>query len=99
MSEFADAILKIEHAADSGIDSAFESYYPELKKIAHSRIRMTGMQGQLQTTALVHDSYLKLAAGPEREFVTRLQFLAYASRTLRSSRSFAASAPPWKAGT
>lgn len=38
----------------------------------------------MQTTALVHDSYMKLVTGPERRFSTRIQFLAYASRTLRS---------------
>jgi RNA polymerase sigma factor (TIGR02999 family) len=38
----------------------------------------------MQTTALVHDSYMKLASGPDRQFSTRVQFLAYASRTLRS---------------
>ena len=38
----------------------------------------------MQTTALVHDSYMKLITGPDRHFSTRIQFLAYASRTLRS---------------
>ena len=38
----------------------------------------------MQTTALVHDSYMKLVTGPDRHFSTRIQFLAYASRTLRS---------------
>ena len=38
----------------------------------------------MQTTSLVHDSYLKLSGGPNLQFANRLQFLAYASRTLRS---------------
>ena len=38
----------------------------------------------MQTTALVHDSYMKLASGASLQFANRLQFLAYASRTLRS---------------
>ena len=38
----------------------------------------------MQTTALVHDSYVKLANGPEIAIGDRLQFFAYASRVLRS---------------
>ena len=38
----------------------------------------------MQTTALVHDSYLRLAAGPGIAFGDRLQFFAYSSRVLRS---------------
>ena len=66
------------------LDRAFEAYYPELKKIAHARLRGTSMQGVMQTTALVHDSYLRLASGPGVTFGDRLQFLAYSSRMLRS---------------
>lgn len=42
------------------------------------------MGGSMQTTSLVHDSYLKLSTGANLQFASRLQFLAYASRTLRS---------------
>jgi RNA polymerase sigma factor (TIGR02999 family) len=38
----------------------------------------------MQTTALVNDSYLKLAGGPDVSFAYRLHFFAYASRVLRS---------------
>ncbi|MEQ1516561.1 MAG: ECF-type sigma factor, partial [Usitatibacteraceae bacterium] len=51
---------------------------------AHARLSRSGLHGSMQTTALVHDSYMKLASGPDREFPNRLQFLAYASRTVRS---------------
>ena len=42
------------------------------------------MGGSMQTTSLVHDSYLKLSTGANLQFASRLQFWAYASRTLRS---------------
>jgi RNA polymerase sigma factor (TIGR02999 family) len=38
----------------------------------------------MQTTALVHDSYLRLATSPDATFHDRLQFFAYSSRVLRS---------------
>lgn len=84
MSEFATALGKLEGNECSRLDQAFEAWYPELKRIAHARLRNSGAHGHLQTTALVHESYLKLASGPDRAFPDRLHFLAYASRTLRS---------------
>ena len=84
MSEVAAALDRIPLSDTAALDAAFAAYYPELKRIAHARLRGSGLQGYMQTTALVHDSYLKLAAAPQREFADRLRFLAYASRALRS---------------
>lgn len=83
-SEIADALLAVEHRDASELDRAFAAFYPELKKIAHARLRGSGLDGDMQTTALVHDSYLRLAANPAISFGDRLQFFAYSSRTLRS---------------
>ena len=84
MTEIAEALRGLSRQDNSALDEAFAAYYPELKRIAHARLRGSGLQGSLQTTALVHDSYLRLAAGKARDFADRLHFLAYASRTLRS---------------
>ena len=84
MTELDIALQKIEQEHSAALDEAFSVWYPELKKIAHARLSRSGRSGSMQTTALVHDSYMKLATGPDRQFATRLQFLAYASRTLRS---------------
>jgi RNA polymerase sigma factor (TIGR02999 family) len=84
MSEESDALDRLRLGSLGGLDEAFRAHYPELKRIAHSRLRGSGLQGHLQTTALVHDGYLKLAAGSVRDFPDRLHFLAYASRALRS---------------
>ena len=83
-SEIADALLAVDGRDASELDKAFAAYYPELKKIAHARLRGSGLNGAMQTTALVHDSYLKLASGPGISFGDRLQFFAYSSRVLRS---------------
>ena len=84
MTELDIALQKIEQENSAALDEAFSVWYPELKKIAHARLSRSGRSGSMQTTALVHDSYMKLATGPDRQFATRVQFLAYASRTLRS---------------
>jgi RNA polymerase sigma factor (TIGR02999 family) len=84
MNDLDIALQKIEQEHSPALDEAFSVWYPELKKIAHARLSRSGLSGSMQTTALVHDSYMKLASGPDRQFSTRVQFLAYASRTLRS---------------
>jgi RNA polymerase sigma factor (TIGR02999 family) len=84
MSELAEALQAVEGRNHAELDRAFEAFYPDLKRIARARLRGSGLNGHLQTTALVHDSYLKLASGPERAFADRPHFLAYASRVLRS---------------
>jgi RNA polymerase sigma factor (TIGR02999 family) len=82
--DLAEALSAVDSRSPSELDRAFAAYYPELKKIAHARLRGSGLQGSMQTTALVHDSYVRLAARPELAFDDRLQFFAYSSRVLRS---------------
>ena len=84
MTELADVLEKIERERSSALDEAFSAWYPELRKIAHARLSRSGLNGSMQTTALINDGYLKLAGGADLHFANRLQFLAYASRTLRS---------------
>jgi RNA polymerase sigma factor (TIGR02999 family) len=71
---------------DEGVDTLFSDLYPELRRIAHARLRANPRSGLLDTTALVHESYEKLAArsAAASRFVDRNHFMAYASRTMRS---------------
>jgi RNA polymerase sigma factor (TIGR02999 family) len=83
-TEVAQALRAVEGRDNSALDRAFAAFYPELKKIAHARLRGSGLQGAFETTALVHDSYVKLASGLAIAVGDRLQFFAYSSRVLRS---------------
>lgn len=59
--------------------------YTELKKIASARLYAAGPQTQLNTTALVNESYLKLAERVgELSFPSRGHFFAYSSKVMRS---------------
>ena len=84
LSEIAAALERLDRQGNADLDKAFAAYYPDLKRVARARLRGSGLQGHLQTTALVHESYLKLSAGAGASFADRIHFLAYASRTLRS---------------
>jgi RNA polymerase sigma factor (TIGR02999 family) len=84
LSEITAAFERLDRHDNAELDKAFEAFYPDLKRVARARLRGSGLHGYMQTTALVHDSYLKLSAGPGAVFADRLHFLAYASRVLRS---------------
>jgi len=70
----------------SAADSHFAELYDELKRLAHARLRRAGPVHQhLNTTGLVHESFLRLSRGDGRpEFPSPGHFLAYAARVMRS---------------
>lgn len=65
-------------------ERAYALLYADLHRVAHSRMRREGGFTLLDTTALVHESYLRLHAAPAPDFADRHHFLAYASRVMRS---------------
>ncbi len=57
--------------------------YDQLHRMAHQqRLRWQG-QDTLNTTALVHEAYLRLAKGAELDVQSRLHFLRVAARAMR----------------
>jgi RNA polymerase sigma factor (TIGR02999 family) len=57
--------------------------YDELRRLAHQRLRRGESDRSLNTTALVHDAYLKLVDVRQSRFQDRAHFLAMASRVMR----------------
>jgi RNA polymerase sigma factor (TIGR02999 family) len=57
--------------------------YSELRRVASRRLRGERNGHTLQTTALVHEVYMKLAGDRECGFVDRVHFLSVASRVMR----------------
>lgn len=59
--------------------------FAELKKIARARLSDSGAPTHLNTTALVNESYLRLAGRMQKlEFPSPGHFYAYASKVMRS---------------
>src|SRR5580765_5477319 len=70
---------------DAGsVDALFASAYQELRKLARSRLRGGGRNAVLDTTSLVHESYLRLAKAGRVAIEDRAHFLRYASCAMRS---------------
>jgi RNA polymerase sigma factor (TIGR02999 family) len=66
------------------VDEAFAGAYQELRRLARARLRGGGRNAVLDTTALVHETYLKLQRGAAVAFPDRPRFLVYAGRAMRS---------------
>jgi RNA polymerase sigma factor (TIGR02999 family) len=64
-------------------DRAFEAVYDELKVLARRHIRRLPRGETLRTTALVHETYLKLSRGQPVPIQDRVHFFALASRAMR----------------
>jgi RNA polymerase sigma factor (TIGR02999 family) len=61
----------------------FAMAYEELRRIAHRQRRRVGPSSTLDTTALVHEVYLKLSASPSGQASDRAHFLSLAARAMR----------------
>ena len=57
--------------------------YDELRRLARYYTRLERRDHTLNSTALVHEAYLKLVAGGHRSFEDRVHFFALASRAMR----------------
>jgi RNA polymerase sigma factor (TIGR02999 family) len=83
----ANDITRLLVAAEKGspeaLDEVFEVVYPRLREIAHARRR--GWQGAetVDTTGLVHEAYMKLAASGIGRFENRAHFYATTARAMR----------------
>jgi RNA polymerase sigma factor (TIGR02999 family) len=69
---------------DEAVDELFAATYRELRQLAHARLRGGGRNAVLDTTALVHESYLRLSKSGALQFPDRVRFLVYAGRVMRS---------------
>jgi RNA polymerase sigma factor (TIGR02999 family) len=66
------------------LDALFADSYRELRRLARARLRSGGRNTVLDTTALVHETFVKLSANPSLRFPDRPRFLVYAGRVMRS---------------
>jgi len=63
-------------------DALFTAVYDRLKAMAGKRLAL-GARGTLDTTALVHELYLRIGANNELSFAHPDQFFTYAARAMR----------------
>lgn len=64
-------------------DELFRTMYQDLRRLASSRLRRSENITMLDTTALVHESYMRFQHQSDLGGMTQGQFLAYAARVMR----------------
>jgi RNA polymerase sigma factor (TIGR02999 family) len=69
-------------AAPIQLDALFPVVYDELRRVAHRQLGAEATGHTLNTTALVHEIYLRLNSG-EARFADRAHFFAVAARAMR----------------
>jgi RNA polymerase sigma factor (TIGR02999 family) len=85
MGERLTVLLAHMHRGEQAArDAVFVVVYRELRRLAHSRLREGGRNTVLDTTALVHESYLRLVHIGELKIEDRRAFFGYASQVMRS---------------
>ena len=78
-------LLQLAARGEPGaLDQVFAVLYPELRQIAHARLRSQGGVAHLETTALVHESFLRLVNAQRLAVTGRKNFFTYAAKTMRN---------------
>jgi len=79
------ALLDASRRGDrAALDELFSLMYAELRQLAHSRLSRSERLPQLDTTSLVHESYLRCLKTGQLDLENRSHFLAYAGKVMRS---------------
>lgn len=77
-------LLAAARAGDrAAYDRVYEVVYRELRRIAHGQLGGGRRDVTLSTTALVHETYLKLLPHAEARLADRQHFFALAARAMR----------------
>lgn len=84
MSDITQLLGQSSTGDVSAAGDVYALLYPELRRIAHSRLRQGNGRVSLDTTALVHDGYLRFVQTRALDVKSRAHFLAYASTVMRS---------------
>ena len=82
--ELSNLIRRVNAGVPGAQDALFAASYGELRKLARSRLYYGGRNTMLDTTALVHESYLRFVRNGQLRSDGRRAFFAYASQVMRS---------------
>ncbi len=78
-----DVLTELRSGKRESLDRLVPLVYEELRAIARRQLAARGGGGTLQTTALVHEAYLKLVDQSQAAWADRAHFLALAAVAMR----------------
>ncbi len=76
---------RLAEGEDGALDALFPMVYSELRRIARGQIYRRGAQsgGTLETTALIHEAYLRFVRQDRHFYTHRQHFFAVAAKAMR----------------
>jgi len=84
MNQLTELLGRLHEGDAEARDALFAAAYAELHRLARSRLRDGGRNTLLETTGLVHESYLRFVSAGALRAGDRRAFFAYASQVMRS---------------
>jgi RNA polymerase sigma factor (TIGR02999 family) len=82
--DLTDLIRRAQHGDAQAFAALFQITYEDLRVLARARLRQRRRGTLLDTTALVHESYLRFIKAGRLRLEDRTHFLAYAAQVMRS---------------
>jgi RNA polymerase sigma-70 factor, ECF subfamily len=76
-------LQRLQNDSHDAMHDVIPLVYEELKKLARAHLRREAGVVPLETTALVHEAFLKLAGGQHPSYENRAHFYGIASRLMR----------------
>lgn len=84
MSDVTSLLVAAKNDDSQAMNRLFEVLYDDLRLLARAKLRRSAPMTVLDTTALVHESYLRFLRTGDLRVEDRPHFLAYAARVMRS---------------
>lgn len=81
--QVAERLLRVGDGSSEPLTQALPAIYEELRRIARYHLRQQRPHHTLQTTALVHEAYLRLAREKSLAFENRSHLLGIAGQLMR----------------
>jgi RNA polymerase sigma factor (TIGR02999 family) len=87
MKSSSDSVSRLLQSWSDGdkeaIDELMPLVYGELRRMARRHMRQQPPDDTLQTTALIHEAYLRLVGRPDKRWEGRARFFAVAAQAMR----------------
>lgn len=84
MSDITRLLGRASGGDTDAVQQLYAALYPDIRRIARGRLAEAGGVTGLDTTALVHEGFLRMAEREGLQGTLRVQFFAYVGRALRS---------------
>jgi RNA polymerase sigma factor (TIGR02999 family) len=84
VASLTDLIHRAQSGDEAALRSVFDATYGELRGLARVRLSRNGRSILLDTTSLVHESYLRFASSGQLNIRDRQHFMSYAGHVMRS---------------